>query len=146
MTNRRMILAASGALAFAAGEPLPAVAFGDRAHIAAHPAVKEKLTWCFATVVGCGAPAILKVPAMSEPILAFRFPGGGSLSVEFTENALEEQLVRRGAWLEIRSTDPAALKEKILAAGLAQVRHPASNTFYFAAPGGQVFGVVPALK
>jgi hypothetical protein len=85
----------------------------------------------------------LNAPGLAEPILAFRFPGGGSFSVEFTEDALDEQRVRRGAWLEIWSDDPAALKRKILDAGLPQVTHPATNTFYFAVPGGQVLGVVP---
>jgi hypothetical protein len=117
------------------------LAFSNRAHIFASPKVKEKLIWCFSDVLGCGLPVSLKPPGL-EPILAFRFPGGGSLSVEFTEDALDEQRVRRGAWLEIWSNDPSALQRKILDAGLPQVTHPATNTFYFVAPGGQVLGVV----
>jgi hypothetical protein len=102
--------------------------------------VREKLTWCFSTVLGCGAPASLNAPGLAEPILAFPFPGGGSLSVGFTQDALNEQGARRGDWLEIRSSDPTALKEKILKAGLAPAHHPATNTFYFVVPGGQVMG------
>jgi hypothetical protein len=120
----------------------PGLAFSNRAHIFASPKVNEKLIWCFRDVLGCGAPISLNAPGMAEPILAFRFPGGGSFSVEFTEDALDEQRARRGAWLEIWSSDPAALKRKILEAGLPQVTYPATNTFYFAAPGGQVLGVV----
>jgi len=119
----------------------PALAFSNRAHIFASPKVKEKLIWCFSDVLGCGLPMSLKPPGL-EPMLAFRFPGGGSLSVEFTEDALAEQRARRGAWLEIWSNDPAVLQQKILDAGLPQVTHPATNTFYFVAPGGQVLGVV----
>jgi hypothetical protein len=116
----------------------------NRVHLYARPAVKEKLAWCFSTVLGCGAPLSLNAVGLAEPILAFRFPGGGSLSIEFTDDALDETQARRGAWLEIWASDPAALKATILAAGLPQVHYAATNTFYFAAPGGQVFGVVSA--
>jgi hypothetical protein len=126
----------------AAPQEGPALAFGNRAHIFASPKVKEKLIWCFSEVLGCGPPMSLNAPGLAEPILAFRFPGGGSFSVEFTEEALDGQRVRRGAWLEIWCNDPAALKRRILDAGLPQVVYPATNTFYFAAPGGQVIGVV----
>jgi len=118
------------------------LAFSNRVHIHAHPAVKEKLTWCFSTVLGCGAPMTLHAAGIAEPMLAFRFPGGGSLSVEFTDQALDEQQIKRGAWLEIWSSDVDALKAAILAAGLPQVHFPATNTFYFAIPGGQVLGLV----
>src|SRR5882724_8329043 len=147
MTNRRNFLCCAVAAA-ATTVALPAVAdesaptlvlaFSDRAHIFARPQVREKLIWCFSTVLGCGTPASLNAPGLSEPILAFKFPNGGSLSVEFTEDALAEQHIRRGAWLEVRSNDPAALTKKILDAGLSEVHYPATNTFYFVAPGGQV--------
>ena len=144
--NRRSFVAAAAALALPAPaqESTPRLAFSDRAHMLAHPRVKEKLLWCFRTVLDCGEPATLNAPGLVEPIAAFRFPGGGSLSIEFTEEALDEVQVRRGAWLEIRADDPAAVQQKVLAAGIPQVHHPATNTFYFAAPGGQVFGVVAA--
>jgi hypothetical protein len=150
-TNRRSFLgcitaaaASAVALPAAAEESTPILAFSDRAHIFARPNVKEKLTWCFSVVLGCGAPTSLNAPGLSEPMLAFRFPSGGSLSVEFTEDALGEQYVRRGAWLEVRSNDPAALKKKVLDAGLSQIQYPATNTFYFVVPGGQVLGIVSA--
>lgn len=121
------------------------IALGNRAHILAHPTVKERLTWCFTTVLGCEAPKRLDVSGLPEPILAFRFPNGGSVSVEFTKEALDEQHARRGAWLEVRDHDPAALKQKVLEAGLSQVEYIATNTFYFAIPGGQILGIVSAL-
>lgn len=120
------------------------IALGNRAHILAHPSVKDRLQWCLTAVLGCGAPASLDVPGLPEPILAFRFPNGGSLSVEFTEGALDEQQARRGAWLEVRVDDPAALRQKVLEAGLAQVEYIATNTFYFVIPGGQVLGIISA--
>src|SRR5262249_5852725 len=130
--NRRSFLGRGIAMAAAAtslgvvkavAEEGPALAFSNRAHIFASPKVKEKLIWCFSDVLGCGPPMPLNAPGLAEPMLAFRFPGGGSFSVEFTEDALDEQRIRRGAWLEIWSNDPAALQRKILDAGLPQVTH-----------------------
>jgi hypothetical protein len=118
------------------------IALANRTHILARPSVKEQLTWCFTTVLGCGAPAQLDVPGLAEPILAFRFPHGGSVSVEFTQDALDEPHARRGAWLELRTDDPAALKKKVLEAGLPQVTYLATDRFYFVVPGGQVLGIV----
>jgi len=144
MKRRELLLGASvAALPTAAAEPATFLAFSDRAHLFARPEHKDELARCFANVLGCGAPISLHAPGI-EPILAFKFPDGGSLSVEFTPDALDEEHARLGAWLEIRSGDPEALKRKILDAGLPQMRHPATNTFYFKAPGGQIFGVVPA--
>ena len=141
--HRRTFLGGGLAIASAAyADDGPGLAFGNRAHIFASPKVKEKLIWCFRDVLGCGAPMSLNAPGLAEPILAFRFAGGGSLSVEFTEDALDEKSARRAAWLEIWSNDPASLKRKILDAGLPQVIYPATNTFYFTLPGGQILGVV----
>jgi hypothetical protein len=78
---------------------------------------------------------------LPEPILAFRFPGGGSLSVEFTEDALDEPQARHGAWLEVSVDDPAALKQRVLEAGLPQVKYGPTGRFYFVVPGGQVVGI-----
>ena len=153
ITNRRSFVRRSIGVATAAvaagvsqsraeGPNAPGV--GNRFHIFASPKVKQDFIRCFSTVLGCGAPVSLNAPGLAEPILAFKFPGGGSVSVEFTEDALDEQKARRGAWIEIWSDDPGALKKRILDAGLPQVIYPATNTFYFGAPGGQVVGVVAA--
>jgi hypothetical protein len=52
---------------------------------------------------------------MAESMLLVRFPGGGRLSIEFTENA--------------------GLMRAALEAGLTEVRHP-GHPYYFMAPGG----------
>ena len=140
--NRRAFLGSAAATATSARGAESGLAFSNRTHIFAHPSVKEKLTWCFTTVLGCGMPVSLNAPGLSEPILAWKFPGGGSLSVEFTEDALDEPQARRGTWLEIWSGDPATLRKTILDAGLTQVHYGPTNTFYFVVPGGQVLGVV----
>jgi len=117
------------------------VALGDRAHFLAQPRYREALTACFSHVLGCGAPMVLPTHDPAGPIVAFRFPGGGAISVQFTPEALDEAQARRGAWLELRCEDPAALEVAVLAAGLPVIHYAATTTFYFAAPGGQVFGI-----
>ena len=141
--NRRGCLGA--ALAVAATTPAraeePTLALGNRAHFLARPEHREALTQCFSKVLGCSEPVVLPTKDPAGPILAFRFPGGGAVSVQFSDSALDEAVARRGAWLELRSADPAALEAAVLAAGLPQIRYAATTTFYFAAPGGQVFGI-----
>jgi hypothetical protein len=122
--------------------PVDPLALGNRAHFMARPEFREKLTWCFSTVLRCGPPAVVKAPGIKAPILAFRFPGGGSISVELNDNALDEASARRGAWLEIQTDDVDGVTKQIIEAGLPKVEYAATTTFYFAAPGGQVFGVV----
>ena len=85
------------------------------------------------------------VPVPGTSIVAFRFPDNSSHSVEFTEDALDEQQARRGAWLEVKSDDAESLKEKVRQAGLAQVEY-VTGRFYFQVPGGQVWGILPIHK
>jgi hypothetical protein len=117
-------------------------ALGNRAHFSARPAFKERLIQCFSTVLQCGPPMTFIAPGIAEPIVAFRFSGGGSISIEFSDRALDERDARRGAWLEIQTGDPEGLTKRIVESGLEIMEYSATNTFYFAAPGGQVFGVI----
>lgn len=117
-------------------------ALGNRAHLVAAPAARDRLIHCFTAVLGCGDPLRMTVPGVAEPILAFRFPNGGSISVEFTERALDEGQARQGAWLELVTDDPGALQRKIVDAGLPRLTSLLSDRFYFVLPGGQVMGVV----
>jgi hypothetical protein len=141
--SRRACLGVALAVASAsdahAAETAPSL--GNRAHFLARPEFRDALVTCFSEVLGCGAPMVLPTHDPAGPVLAFKFPGGGSVSVQFTAEALDETLARRGAWLELKCRDPAALEAAVLRAGLPQIHYPATSTFYFAAPGGQVFGV-----
>jgi hypothetical protein len=147
--DRRACLAGMTAVACLGGQGAAvagaggaASAFSNRAHLFVHPQHKDKLTWCFTTILGAAGPMSLPVQGLAEPMLAFRFPGGGSVSVEFTKDALDEQRARFGAWLEVRTPEPQALQSRILEAGLQQVHYPYTTTFYFAVPGGQVIGIL----
>ena len=143
--SRRACLGATLAVASAskarAVETEATTSLGNRAHFLARPQFRDALVACFSEVLGCGAPMVLPTHDPAGPVLAFRFPGGGSVSVQFTAEALDEPQARRGAWLELKCRDPAALEAAVLKAGLPQIHYPATTTFYFAAPGGQVFGI-----
>src|ERR1043166_5536639 len=111
-------------------------AFGSRAHLYARPEMRESLRKFFAEVLGTPAEDI---PGLA--MLVCRLAEGTSVSVEFTPDALDEVHALRGAWLEIRTDDPEALRGRGVAAGLARVEHQATGRFYFRSPDGQVWGI-----
>jgi hypothetical protein len=117
-------------------------ALGSNAHIFARPDRRQELTWSFETVLGCGPVATVEHPAMAQSMLVVSFPGGGHLSIEFTGDAPDDDHPRLGAWLELRTENPASLIRAALDAGLTQVKHP-GHPYYFMTPGGQVFTIAP---
>ena len=138
-----VLIAGAGAKARAQAAA-PQVAMTNRGHFLARPQYREALVRCFTEVLGCGAPMTLPARNGLGPVVAFRFPGGGAVSVEFTDRALDEADARRGAWLELKAADPDALEAAVVAAGLPRIVYAATTTFYFAVPGGQVFGIARA--
>ena len=118
-------------------------AFGNNAHIFAKPARRDQLKWCFEAALGCGEVTTVSHHGMAEPMLVVSFSDGGHLSIEFTEDAPDDDEPRLGAWLELRAQDPASLFQAAIDAGLTPVKHP-GHQYYFMAPGGQVFTIVPA--
>lgn len=117
------------------------IALGSNVHIFARPHRRGELTHCFETVLGSPA-RIVEFPGIDQPMLIVSFPGGGHLSIEFTDDAPDDEQPRLGAWLELRAGDPAAVLQAALEAGLTEVKHP-GHPYYFMIPGGQVFTVAP---
>ena len=115
-------------------------ALDNNAHIFARPSRSVELRRCFEALTGSKAVATIEWPGIAHPMLTIRFPAGASLSIEFTDRAPDDDEPRLGAWLEIRSGDPAAFLRKALQAGLTEVTHP-GHPYYFMAPGGQVFTI-----
>jgi hypothetical protein len=108
------------------------IALGSNVHIFVRPHRRRELAQCFETVLGSPVRTV-EFPGIDQPMLVVSFPGGGHLSVEFTDGAPDDEQPRLGAWLELRADDPAALD-----AGLTEVKHP-GHPYYFMIPGGQVF-------
>lgn len=117
-------------------------ALGNNAHIFARPSRRAELLRCFEALVGSDGVATVECPGGVLPMFVIRFPAGGGLSIEFTDldRTPDDDEPRFGAWLEIRSVDPAALMRKALEAGAIEVKHP-GHPYYFMAPGGQVFAI-----
>lgn len=120
------------------------MALANRVHFYARPAMRAALIRLFVDVLGCAGPIALPARGQPDAILAFSFPGGGSISVDFTDDALTDEQARHGAWLELRAADAQALQQKVLDAGFERVHYTATQAFYFAAPGGQVFAITQA--
>ena len=118
------------------------IVLGNNVHIFARPERRDELIRCFETIVGGRTVRMVEYPGINQPMLLVSFPGGGHLSVEFTDDAPDNEEPRLGAWLELRSNDPAATLRVALDAGLVQVRHP-GHAHYFMIPGGQVFTIAP---
>ena len=118
------------------------IALGNNAHVFARPSRRQDLVSCFETALRCGPVRTVAHPAMPEPMLVVDFPGGGHLSIEFIEEAPDDDRPRLGAWLELRAEDPATAMRAALAAGLTEVKHP-GHPYYVMAPGGQVFTIAP---
>ncbi len=111
------------------------IALGSNVHIFGRPRRRQELAWCFEIVLGCGPVTTVEHPGMEQPMLLVRFPGGGHLSIEFTDDAPDDDQPRLGAWLELRADDPAAVLRAALDAGLTRVQH-SGHPHYFAETGG----------
>ncbi len=118
------------------------IALSNSIHLYARPDTKEQLLEFFTSMLGLQAVESSDAVGSPEPIYAFAFSNGASLSVEFTEDALSDQQAQRGALLELRTDDAVGLQQKVQAFGLRRGVHPYTPFFYIQAPGGQVFRIV----
>ena len=118
------------------------ITLSNSVHLYARPDTKENLLEFFTNILGLEAVKSSDAVGSSEPIYAFKFSNGASLSVEFTEEALDDQQAQHGAWLELRTDKAIELQQKMLAVGLHKIVHPYTPFFYIQAPGGQVFRIV----
>ena len=79
------------------------IALGSNVHIFARPHRREQLAWCFESALGCGPVRTVEWPGIDQPMLIVGFPGGGHLSIEFADDAPDDEQPRLGAWLELRA-------------------------------------------
>jgi hypothetical protein len=110
------------------------IALGSNVHVFARPHRRGELAQCFETVLHSPVRTV-EFPGIDQPVLVVSFPGGGHLSIEFTDAAPDDEQPRLGAWLELRADDPAAVLQAALDAGPTEVKHP-GHPYYFMIPGG----------
>ena len=118
------------------------IALGSNVHIFARPHRRGELAQCFEGVLGSSVRTV-EFPGIDQSMLVVSFPGGGHLSIEFTDEAPDDEQPRLGAWLELRADDPASVLQAALGAGLTEVKHP-GHPYYLMIPGGQVFTIAQA--
>jgi hypothetical protein len=118
------------------------LALSNSVHLYARPETKQQFLEFFTRILGLQATESSDALGSPEPIYAFEFSNGASLSVEFTEDALTDQQALRGAWFELRTDEAVGLQQHVLAAALPRIVHPYTPFFYVQAPGGQVFRIV----
>jgi hypothetical protein len=87
---------------------------------------------------------ILQCQSMAAPLPdldLFVFENQFVLGVFYVgaDECLTEADHLKAAWLEIKVKDTEAIKQKLIAFGVAGVAYPDTTRFYFHAPGGQVF-------
>jgi len=109
---------------------------GARVHLFVRLAERDRFVAVFKDVLGCNA--VEKDFGLPHPILFVGFEDGSGFSVEFSDNAPDEQVPSR-AWIEFRADRVHELQQKLRDAGVHEFQHPGSPHTYFTAPGGQVF-------
>jgi len=115
------------------------IALGNNAHLFARPHRRGQLRSSLTALFDCPV-ADVEHPGIPGGMLLVRFPRGGSLSIEFADDAPDDDRPRLGTWLELQTDDPAGLVQKARDFGLPDVHH-AGHLHYLAIPGGQVFAV-----
>jgi hypothetical protein len=75
-------------------------------HIFARPHRCGELAQCFETVLGSPVRTV-DYPGIDQPMPVVSFPGGGHLSIVFTDDAPDDEQPRLGAWLELRAYESA---------------------------------------
>jgi hypothetical protein len=72
------------------------IALGSNVHIFARPHRRAELAACFETVLRSPVRTV-EFPGIDQPILVVSFPGGGHLSIEFTDEAPDDEQPRPSA-------------------------------------------------
>jgi hypothetical protein len=69
------------------------IALGSNVHIFARPRRREELARCFETVLGSPVRTV-GFRGIGQPVLVVSFAGGGHLSIEFTDDASDDEQPR----------------------------------------------------
>ena len=117
------------------------IAIGNhlKMHLPHH--LRERALRFYTDLLGCR-----KLPDLPYPnVDLYEFQGGFVLGLFFYDEAdtLPEKEQLKATWMEIKSNDPDALKQRLIGFGVHEVEFEDKSRFYFQAPGGQVFRVAP---
>ena len=114
------------------------VTVGNHMKQNAPAALRSRLADFYVGVLGC---RVLAAPSPDFDL--FEFAGGFVVGLFYGDESavLSEQDQLKATWLELKTSEPAALKQRLLEFGVLSVEYPDPGRFYFQAPGGQVWRV-----
>jgi catechol 2,3-dioxygenase-like lactoylglutathione lyase family enzyme len=112
------------------------VSIGNHSKIVSRRADQAQIRAFYTDVLGC------ELTKQTPDVDYIRFDQGFFLAVLYQDRALGAEEARAALWLELRTSDPSALTERIVSFGVHRIDIPGAEHLYFQAPGGQVFRVV----
>ncbi len=103
--------------------------------------LRERALHFYTDILGCRKLADLPYPNVD----LYEFQGGYVLGLFFCDevDTLSEKEQLKATWMEIKTDNPDALKQRLIDFGVHEVEFEDKSRFYFQAPGGQVFRVAP---
>ena len=103
--------------------------------------LRERALHFYTDILGCRKLADLPYPNVD----LYEFQGGFVLGLFFCDEVdiLSEKEQLKATWMEIKTDNPDALKQRLIDFGVQEVEFEDKSRFYFQAPGGQVFRVAP---
>lgn len=112
------------------------VTFGEHSKLTAPPSEQGAVRKFFRDVLGA------RQTRETERLDVFQLGPHFYLGVVYDNDAPAADAQLKSIWLELRTSDPVAMKTKILAGGGRAIEFWDKKHFYFQAPGGQVFRLI----
>jgi catechol 2,3-dioxygenase-like lactoylglutathione lyase family enzyme len=109
---------------------------GNHSKIVARHSDQDRIRAFYRDVLGC------TITKETKDVDYIRFHEGFFVAVLYQETVPSPEELRRSIWLELRSDEPAVLRQRIVDFGVTQIDMPGADHLYFQAPGGQVFRLV----
>ena len=113
---------------------------GNHMKFNVHKSLRERVRSFYVDVLQCTT-----MPSPAPNLDLYLFPDKFVLGVFFCDDGeiLSEEDHLKAAWLEIKTKDVQALKQRLVEFGVNEVEYADKSRFYFQAPGGQVFRLAP---
>ena len=113
---------------------------GNHMKFNVHKSLRERVRSFYVDVLQCTT-----MPSPAPNLDLYLFTDKFVLGVFFCDEGevLSEEDHLKAAWLEIKTKDVQALKQRLVEFGVKEVEYADKSRFYFQAPGGQVFRLAP---
>ena len=108
---------------------------GNHAKFTARPADRARIRDFYQNVLGCN------ITRRSNEMDFFRLGDDFFFAAIYDGKVLPDDEAVKSVWLELKSSDPAALARRIREFGVTELDTWEKDRLYFQAPGGQVFRV-----